>query len=45
MKPPITPEQKRRNKKTGLVLAAFVIAIFVYVMVRGAEMFANVGPF
>jgi len=34
-----TPEQRRRNKKTGLILAAIVAALFLWALVRGARMF------
>ena len=30
----MTPEQRRRNKKTGLFILAFVIAVFVWVIIR-----------
>jgi hypothetical protein len=30
----MTPEQRRKNKKVGLLILAFVIAVFVWVIVR-----------
>jgi len=30
----MTPEQRRRNRKTGLILAAVVVAILVWSFVR-----------
>ena len=35
----ITPEQRRRNKRTGLILAAFVVLLFLWALSRGAGMF------
>ena len=32
----MTPEQRRRNRNTGLILAAIVIAILVWSFVRGS---------
>jgi len=33
----MTPEQRRRNRKTALVLAAVIAAIFVWAWVRNAS--------
>jgi len=30
----ITPEQRRKNRKTGLIILAVVIAVFAWVFVR-----------
>jgi predicted nucleic acid-binding Zn ribbon protein len=30
----MTPEQRRKNKRTGLIFLVFVIAVFVWVFVR-----------
>jgi hypothetical protein len=30
----MTPEQRRKNKKVGLLILAFVIAVFVWVIAR-----------
>jgi len=35
----MTPEQRRRNKKTGLILAIIVVALFLWALARGAHMF------
>jgi len=35
----MTPEQRRRNKKMGLILAAIVAALFLWAFTRGARMF------
>jgi len=35
----MTPQQRRSNKKTGLVLAAVVAALFLWALLRGAGMF------
>ncbi len=31
----MTPEQRRRNRRTGLILAIFAVAILVWTFVRG----------
>lgn len=31
----MTPEQRRRNRRTGLILAVFAVAILVWTFVRG----------
>jgi len=31
----MTPEQRRRNRRTGLILAAIVVAIIAWVFYRG----------
>jgi len=33
----MTPEQRRRNRRTGLLLAAAIAAIFVWAWVRNAS--------
>lgn len=30
----VTPDQRRRNRRTGLILAVFVVAVFAYVIVK-----------
>jgi hypothetical protein len=30
----MTPEQRRKNKRTGLTILAFVIAVFAWVIAR-----------
>lgn len=35
----MTPEQRRRNRRTGLILAAIVVALFFWALSRGAGMF------
>jgi len=30
----MTPEQRRKNKRTGFIILAFVIAVFVWVLYR-----------
>jgi len=30
----MTPEQRRKNKRTGLIFLVFVIAVFVWVIYR-----------
>ncbi|MGY6268157.1 cytochrome oxidase small assembly protein [Achromobacter denitrificans] len=37
----MTPEQRRRNKIAGLVLLAFVIAVFAWTVLRGSSMLAG----
>ena len=32
----MTPEQRRRNRKTGLLLALVVIAIMAWIFIRGS---------
>ena len=34
----MTPEQRRRNKIAGLVLLAFVIAVFAWTVLRGSAL-------
>jgi len=34
----MTPEQRRRNRIGGIILAIIVIAIFVWTFLRGAEL-------
>ncbi|MBO9354266.1 hypothetical protein GG851_09680 [Bordetella petrii] len=36
----MTPEQRRRNKITGLILLAIVIALFVWTFLRGSAIMA-----
>jgi hypothetical protein len=31
----MTPEQRRKNKIAGLILLAFVLALFAWTMIRG----------
>jgi hypothetical protein len=37
----MTPEQKRRNRITGLILFAVVVAIFAWTLIRGSALFAG----
>ena len=37
----MTPEQRRRNRKVGLVLLVIVLAIFAWVIYRGPGMFGG----
>jgi predicted nucleic acid-binding Zn ribbon protein len=30
----MTPEQRRKNKRTGLIFLVFVVAVFVWVIAR-----------
>jgi len=39
----LTPEQRRRNRRTGLILAAVVIAIMVWSFVRMSIRFPAMG--
>ena len=39
----MTPEQRRSNKTAGLVLAAFVVAIFVWAMLKGGSLLVSGG--
>lgn len=34
----MTPEQRRRNRIAGIILAIFVIAIFAWTFLRGSEL-------
>lgn len=34
----MTPEQRRRNRKTGLLLALVVIAIMAWIFIRGSAL-------
>jgi len=34
----MTPEQRRRNRIAGIILAIIVIAIFAWTFLRGAEL-------
>lgn len=34
----MTPEQRKRNRTTGLILAAIVIAIMVWTFLRGGSL-------
>ncbi|SAI66333.1 Uncharacterised protein [Bordetella ansorpii] len=36
-----TPEQSRRNRKAGLVLLLFVLAVFAWTIFRGAVLLAG----
>ncbi|WP_217906518.1 cytochrome oxidase small assembly protein [Bordetella genomosp. 11] len=38
----MTPEQRRRNRIIGLVLLAFVVAVFAWAMFKGGNLFAGV---
>lgn len=38
----MTPEQRRRNKIAGLVLLAFVIAVFAWTVLRGSVLLSGV---
>jgi hypothetical protein len=38
----MTPEQRRRNRKTGLILLAIVLAIFAWTIYRGPGMLGSV---
>ena len=38
----LTPEQRRRNKIAGLVLLAFVIAVFAWTVLRGSALLSGV---
>ena len=33
----MTPEQRRRNRRTGLLLALFVVAVLVLTFLMGSE--------
>jgi len=35
----MTPEQRRRNRKTGLILLAVIAAIFAWTLIGGASVF------
>jgi len=35
----MTPEQRRRNRRTGLILATIVATLFGWALVRGAGLF------
>jgi hypothetical protein len=37
--PSMTPEQRRRNKTSGLVLLVIVVAIFAWAMLKGGRLF------
>ncbi|HWK61108.1 MAG TPA: cytochrome oxidase small assembly protein [Eoetvoesiella sp.] len=37
----MTPEQRRRNRNTGLILAAIVIAILAWSFVRGSAILTS----
>jgi len=39
----LTPQQRRRNRKTGIILAALVIAIIVWSFVRMRISFPGMG--
>ncbi len=32
----MTPEQRRRNRRTGIILAIIVIAIMIWAFIRGS---------
>ncbi|WP_152968154.1 MULTISPECIES: cytochrome oxidase small assembly protein [unclassified Achromobacter] len=34
----MTPEQRRRNRIAGLILLAFVAAVFVWTLLRGSAL-------
>jgi predicted nucleic acid-binding Zn ribbon protein len=34
----MTPEQRRRNRRTGLILAVIVIAIIAWTFLRGSAL-------
>ncbi|WP_232468087.1 cytochrome oxidase small assembly protein [Bordetella genomosp. 13] len=36
-----TPEQQRRNRKTGIILLVFVAAVFAWTVFRGAVLLAG----
>ncbi|WP_394062609.1 cytochrome oxidase small assembly protein [Alcaligenes sp. WGS1538] len=33
----MTPEQRRRNRRTGLLLALFVAAVLVWTFLKGSQ--------
>ncbi|MGE8549114.1 cytochrome oxidase small assembly protein [Alcaligenes sp. Marseille-Q7550] len=33
----MTPEQRRRNRRTGLLLALFVVAVLVWTFLKGSQ--------
>ncbi|WP_226952964.1 cytochrome oxidase small assembly protein [Mesopusillimonas faecipullorum] len=33
-----TPQQRRRNRLMGIILAIVVVAIYVWIFVRGSEL-------
>lgn len=39
----MTPEQRRRNRITGLLLLIFVLAIFAWAMFKGSSLFTGGG--
>lgn len=39
----MTPEQRRRNRIVGLVLLAFVVAVFAWAMFKGSHLLAGGG--
>jgi len=37
----MTPEQRRRNRRTGLILAVIVLAIIAWTFVRGSALMGS----
>ncbi len=33
----MTPEQRRRNRRTGLLLALFVVAVLAWTFLKGSQ--------
>lgn len=38
-----TPEQRRRNRRLGLLLLVFVLAVFAWTVFRGASLLSHMG--